>query len=455
MEEERISLEKASAKPLATVIVPCYNSKAHLEACLASLSRSRDVEFECIVVDDGSTDGSLELAQSLGFRTVSTGTRSGPARARNLGAEHASADLLIFIDADVEVHDDTIARFVQCFADEPDATAVMGSYDEKPADPGFLSQYRNLMHAFFHSTGRRAATTFWSGCGAIRKAVFLEYGGFSLEFNRPAIEDIELGYRLKSGGHRLMLDRDIQVTHRKRWTFWQMVKTDVFDRAIPWTELIFTHGRMPNDLNLRYSQRLSVLLVCAAVLTAVFAAFEHGTKLTLPLMAIFFAVLNTYWIERATRRPDLVIVLTLVASLGVSIYFGGTQLGSTQVILLAGIAYALLAMRYLHAYENLVSRKITGFLYGVFLAVLIVAVAMQVPASPIVGVLAVMLLTVLVLNWRFYHFLASNWGKLYALAAIPFHLLYYLYSGVAFILGFGLYLWKRVRPSSARAAAGN
>ena len=66
----------------------------------------------------------------------------------------------------------------------------------------FLSQYKNLVHHFYHHRGKREASTFWSGCGAVRKQAFLDAGGFDVErYTRPSIEDIELGYRLiKAGG---------------------------------------------------------------------------------------------------------------------------------------------------------------------------------------------------------------------------------------------------------------
>ncbi len=52
-------------------------------------------------------------------------------------------------------------------SEEPDLAAVFGSYDDEPAAPNFLSQYKNLFHHFVHQQGSAEASTFWSGCGAI------------------------------------------------------------------------------------------------------------------------------------------------------------------------------------------------------------------------------------------------------------------------------------------------
>ena len=76
---------------------------------------------------------------------------------------------LVFIDADVCVHQDTLVRFAERFTADPMLDAVMGSYDDAPAASNFLSQYKNLFHHYVHQTGDGEIRTFWSGCGAIRR----------------------------------------------------------------------------------------------------------------------------------------------------------------------------------------------------------------------------------------------------------------------------------------------
>jgi GT2 family glycosyltransferase len=179
-----------------------------------------------------------------------------------VGAQLAGAPLLCFLDADVIARPDTLADFVALFRADPDLAAAFGSYDTEPGAPDLLSQYRNLLHHFVHQTGREAASTFWAGCGAIRREVFLASGGFDPAYHRPSIEDIELGYRLWGSGARIRLAKHIQVTHLKRWTLWGIIKTDIRDRALPWTKLIHHTGHLPNDLNLDTGSRASAIGVC-------------------------------------------------------------------------------------------------------------------------------------------------------------------------------------------------
>ena len=136
----------------------------------------------------------------------------------------------------------------------------MGSYDDTPGDPGFLSQYRNLLHHFVHQNGREAASTFWAGCGAVRRRVFEEVRGFDEGYVQPSIEDIELGARLRSAGHEIGLVKDLQVKHLKRWTLAGMLATDLWRRAVPWTGLMLREGKTVNDLNVRSRDRVSVAL---------------------------------------------------------------------------------------------------------------------------------------------------------------------------------------------------
>ena len=92
-------------------------------------------------------------------------------------------------------------------------------------------------------------------------------GGFDgVRYPQPSIEDIELGYRLKGINGRIRLAKEVQVTHLKQWTFTSLLRTDIFDRAIPWLELLAERPQMPNTLNLQVSQRLSVVFVLLSLL---------------------------------------------------------------------------------------------------------------------------------------------------------------------------------------------
>ena len=244
-----------------SVVVPVYNGGESFRQCLKSLASLNPPPLETIVVSDGDTDGSWKMAEEFGVQVIRLPISSGgPARPRNIGALQAKGDYLFFVDADVCVPPDTLCRVAETFHHNPDLTALIGSYDDTPAAKNFLSQYKNLFHHYVHQNAQKEASTFWGACGAIRRKTFLEIGGFDEKYHRPSIEDIELGYRLKKEGHQIQLCKDISVKHLKRWGICSMLQADFFYRAIPWTELILRDRRFNNDLNIRHSERLCVVL---------------------------------------------------------------------------------------------------------------------------------------------------------------------------------------------------
>ena len=258
----------APTSPSVTVVVPVHRGGPAFARCLESLLDCRPPPDRLIVVVDGPDDGETALAVASGAEVLHTGDEPrGPAAARNLGAWHASTELLFFVDADVVVHADVVARARARLGDAR-VDAVIGSYDDSPGDPGFLSQYKNLAHHFVHQQARRRASTFWGACGVIRREVFWSVGGFDEGYGQPSIEDIELGVRLRARGAQLRLDPGLQVRHLKRWTPVGLLRTEVRQRALPWSELILSSGSMPDDLNVDRASRAGVIAAWSLVLLA-------------------------------------------------------------------------------------------------------------------------------------------------------------------------------------------
>lgn len=260
-----------------SVLVPVHRGGPAFAACVAALRALHPPPREVVVAADADEDAA-RLAEASGFRVLRLPGPVGPARARNAAARGAQGEVLLFLDADVVAPPGLVAHVARALA-QTGADAVFGSYDDDPADPGFLSQYRNLLHHYVHQQGNEEAATFWAGCGAVRRAVFAEAGGFDESFTRPSIEDIELGLRLVAAGRRVRLVKDLQVRHLKRWTVRSMVHTDVVLRALPWTRLIHRHRSLPDDLNLRWSARASAGLALAALVLPPAALLAGGAVL--------------------------------------------------------------------------------------------------------------------------------------------------------------------------------
>lgn len=301
------SLAKA---PTLSVVVPAYQCASMLDRCLRGLLASDFTRslWELIVVDDGSDDdATAAVARAHGAHVVRVDDGpTGPAFARNRGVDVASGDIVVFVDADVVVSRTALSQFVQVFDEQCDVAAVFGSYDSTPADAGFVSQYRNLLHHWVHHREAGPASTFWAGCGAVRASAFTSVGGFDAErYPRPQIEDIDLGYRLSDAGFRIVLDPRIQGTHLKRWTLRSMLRADLFDRAIPWMLLLRARGAVGKNgsLNLRVQEKVMTGIMSLALLLSLAALLLQRSALlwasALCLMIVIFANVTLFgWFVR-------------------------------------------------------------------------------------------------------------------------------------------------------------
>jgi GT2 family glycosyltransferase len=243
----------------ATIIIPFHRGLALLERSLNAVRRSMP-DAEIVVAADGATEDCRPLASSCQARVVDVPGPSGPACARNRAAAVAGGDVLMFVDSDVVVSPDALPGMLELLVREPAIAGVFGAYDENPPEQNFMSQYRNLSHAYIHQISAREAVTFWAGLSAVRAAAFHTVGGFDERFRRPSVEDIEFGYRLTRAGYRLRLEPGFCGQHYKRWTVWSSVKIDIGARGIPWAQLIQKFDALSNDLNTRVELRISVVL---------------------------------------------------------------------------------------------------------------------------------------------------------------------------------------------------
>ena len=308
------------APPRLSVIVPVRDGARFLAQSLPALRASdlaRDA-WELIVVDDASRDDSAEVAERFADLVVRRPAGDGASAARNHGVRQSRGDILVFIDADVSVHEDALRRLAEVL-DADDVAAVFGAYDTKPRAPGLVSQYRNLLHHWVHAQGRGDAETFWAGLGALRREAFQAAGEFDETMSQ--LEDIDLGYRLRALGHRIVLRPEIQGTHLKQWTLAGMVRTDLFGRGVTWMRLHLEQGRRgrPGTLNLRPAEKLYTLLTLAAAVVLIVAPVTGDWRWLIaaaPCLGLVLAgnlpLFRWFAHERGLRFAALVIPLRLL-----------------------------------------------------------------------------------------------------------------------------------------------
>ena len=376
-----------------SVIVPVFNGGPGLTRCLNAIKSSSHPALECLLVDDVSTDESITKAVvGNPVRIITMTQRGGPGVARNLGAAEAVGDILVFIDADVELHPDALGIAVEAFENDPGLSAIFGSYDDQPGHSSFLSQYRNLFHHWVHQTGNSEASTFWAGCGAIRRDVFMKMNGFSHDYCQPCIEDIELGTRMHKADHKIRLEKRMLGKHMKHWTFLNLIWTDLFHRGVPWMELVLSQHEAPTELNLSIPSRAATGLAglfCLAVMTLVIVG------------------------QAATVIPVMAFLLAAIFSIGIY----GIQ----------------------DKFKNT---------WPISMAILVIAPVAAFAVSPTpLSLLPLALLLGLVWTHRsFYRLLIEKRGYAFAIGAIPMQLLFFISCGLAVVIGLTRHLFGRSSP---------
>jgi GT2 family glycosyltransferase len=273
-----------------SIIIPIYNGEKTVGDCLKSVFDSDYKDFEVVVVDDNSTDYSLNVVAGFPCKVIRMRKNIGAAAARNKGAEASRGKILFFLDSDIIIRKNTIEQIVRTFESRSDISALFCSYQKNTIPTNFFSIYKNLFHHYTHQTSHEDAATFCSGFGAIKRDVFFRLGGF--DENYRSLEDIELGYRLYQSGYKICLNKNIQLTHCKKYSLLSLIKSDVINRAIPWTKIMLGKKIFKSDLNTKLNNVLSVPVSFLLLFNLPILYFFPRSLYIFVLLSGFFLLLN-------------------------------------------------------------------------------------------------------------------------------------------------------------------
>lgn len=312
-------------RPRISVVIPTHNGAASLADCLASLRSSSLPPHEIIVIDDASSDSSADLARRFGCTVNRLDRQIGTARAKNCGARMAAGDVLFFTDDDVVVSPDTLAWVADILCD-PRAAGVVGLLDREIPFHDFASNYKNLWMRFTYARlPRERIGVFYTSVAAIRRELFLELGGFDEHYAGASIgEDTEFGQRVWSAGHQLLLDPRVSVRHCKRYTPYQVLRTD-FLRARALTLIRLRKWGRAFFTSVPRFYQWAVPVIVAAVVCLILAAVFQSPVWLAPGAALFGAyyLLHASWLgylarERGLRFALLAALLQPVDGMAVS-----------------------------------------------------------------------------------------------------------------------------------------
>ena len=200
-----------------------YNSQETIGKCLDSIYNSdypRDM-YEVIVVDDCSTDNSIDVVNKYSCKLTKLTRNRGPAVARNIGAKKSTGNILVFIDSDVVIDPGSFNLTINSFDKR---IACLTAMNARGTNYNFSTDFFNLLDHFTFLKSPQYVVVPCTSYLAIKNDVFQDLGGFNENYRRACVEDVELGMRLVNKRHKIYLNKKLKFIHLKRHTFLSSLK---------------------------------------------------------------------------------------------------------------------------------------------------------------------------------------------------------------------------------------
>ena len=317
----------------ASVIVPAYNSEKTLPDCLQAVRQSGYSDYELVVVDDGSTDGTERIAKQFADRVIRHEKNISRIEARNSGIKAALGDILIFIDSDVVIQPQSLEIIVDFFENHPAINVVTGLLSKTHPNDDFFSQYKNLyMNYIFSRLPDRVSFLFGSVFAARREVIENMVKGFDKG------EDTAMGQELVRRGESIAFIRKLEVIHLKKYSFLSWLKND-FEIPFNWIRIfLFYDGwkqlgkKKVGFAHSPKEQLMSVILAPVIVVLAASSFLLPASGFFALSLAFLWLLLNSSFISFLFREKGLLFGMTSIAVTFIDhlVMFAGIISGTLQ-----------------------------------------------------------------------------------------------------------------------------
>ncbi|MCC7161097.1 MAG: glycosyltransferase [Anaerolineae bacterium] len=284
-------------EPTISVVIPAYNAAQTLPQTLEALRAAQPPALEIIVVSDGSTDNTAQLAESYSARVIALDKNIGAAAAKNRGAAEARGEVLYFTDADIVVPRDAIGKLQTAFQMRA-VDGVVGLLDDKIPYPDWASQYKNLWMNFTYARFAKADRIglFYTSVAAMKRARFFDLGGFDENYRGASIaEDTEFGQRAWGRGASIVLEPSLRVVHLKAYTVGSVLRED-YKRAYALTLMRLRKRGEPFFTSVPFFYQAAVPVIYATALLFLAALVLQN----ICLMLVAFAGLGLFYLLNAS-----------------------------------------------------------------------------------------------------------------------------------------------------------
>lgn len=263
-----------------------------------------------IVVDDASTDRTQEIASSFDVKIISLKKRQNANYCRNIGAEKAEGDILLFLDSDVVSKKNTIEMTRRAF-EKNHVDAIVGVYAVSNEYPNLTSKYKNLWIRFSYTISEPAIDWIFGAVSAIRKDVFLKADGFKKGMQaKRGTDDLELGKRLSKMNYKILLDTSVEVVHLKTFSLLSLLQND-FRRSIWFVSLAGNLGQLGTSttkgfVNIYPNFIFSTVLSIPLLMLLIFSLVYSWNLFPVIFLLLLFYFLNRKFINYFAKNYGIV-----------------------------------------------------------------------------------------------------------------------------------------------------
>ena len=286
-----------------SIIIPVYNAEKTLKPCLNSIHKYAPKNSEVIIVDDSSKDNSINIAKKFKAKIIKLKKNSGAAAARNAGIKRAKNDIILFIDSDMIITENSFKELIKTFNNKT-IDGVIGNYSNIAINKNLLTYYQNLYtHYNYLSIDKENLVqikNFWTAFGAIKTKI-LKQNLFDPSFK--GLEDIELGLRLANKGHKLILNKNIQNIHNNYYNLKKFIK-NYYSKSKAWLDISLKKGILEYEGYNNLAKKLSLISTALFIPSIFFIKLIPFLPL-IPLIIFILSNLKFYIFLFKQRNPKL------------------------------------------------------------------------------------------------------------------------------------------------------
>ncbi len=312
----------------ASVIIPAYNAEQTIGKCMNALRKQTFKDFEVIIVDDGSKDGTAKIAAGFKGVKVLRQKNAGPATARNKGAKQAKGEIIVFLDSDCVAEKNWLEQMVAPFENQ-DISGVQGVYKNKQKELIARFTHLEIEQRYSKMAKQEFIDFIGSYSAAYKKKVFDEMEGFDTSFPMASGEDTDLSFRINKAGYKMVFNQRAAVYHFHPISLKKYLKVKFF-RAYWRTKLYGKHSeKMLKDSYTSQTVKLQTgifYLICLSLFMApfgfngiYFAGILFGALLVSTVPFAIWAGGHDFAV--GLIAPPLIVARTVMFGFGLAIGF--------------------------------------------------------------------------------------------------------------------------------------